>query len=143
MVKTIKVSYKISEQLTFWVGKTTAEKRVKQTCSDAIKYLLEHRVMVPSEMIVHIEEYIKNKQISYSSKEEFFYESAKRLLTYYNEDSKFIKVNKYICQKAKTAIKDMDLPFISVDDFFETQINLVKNTTNGKNKKKMVKKLEI
>ena len=46
MLKTVRVPEKMSEQLTVLVGKLTAEKIEKQTYSDAIKYLLDHHVIL-------------------------------------------------------------------------------------------------
>ena len=59
MAKTVRVTEKMSEQYTVLVGQETAEKLEKQTYSDAIKYLLDHHVVFPSELISHIEELIK------------------------------------------------------------------------------------
>jgi len=60
------------------VEKITAEKLAKQTYSDVIKYLLDHHVIFPLDLISHTEELINNNQLSYTSKEEFFYEAARR-----------------------------------------------------------------
>ena len=122
MAKTVRVPDKLSEQLTILVGKVTAEKLEKQTYSDAIQYLLGHHVVFPSELILHIEELIKNNELGYRSKEEFLYEAARQLLKYYSEDIESIKVRRHLYEKTKTAIEDLDLPFISVDDFVEEQI---------------------
>ncbi|MFH1327829.1 MAG: hypothetical protein ABIH76_03130, partial [Candidatus Bathyarchaeota archaeon] len=102
MVKTVRVSDKLSEKLTVLVGKITAEKLARQTYSDAIKYLLDHHVVFPPELVSHIEESIKNKQLRYSSKEEFLYEAARQLLKYYSEDIVCIYVRRYTYEKAKT-----------------------------------------
>ena len=122
MAKTIRVSDKMSEKLTVLVGQNTAEKLAKQTYSDAIKYLLDRHVVFPSEMISYVEELIKNNELGYRSKEEFLYEAARQLLKYYSEDIESIKVRRHLYEKAKTAIEDLDLPFISVDDFVEEQL---------------------
>ena len=122
MVKTVRVSDKLSNQLTVLVGKMTAEKLARQTYSDAIKYLLDHHVVFPSELISRIEELIKNKQLGYSSKEEFLYEAARQLLKYYSEDIESVKIRRQLYEKAKIAIENLNLPFMSVDDFVEEQI---------------------
>ena len=122
MLKTVRVPEKVSEQYTVLVGRETAEKLEKQTYSDAIKYLLDHHVVFPSELISHIEELIKNNELGYRSKEEFLYEAARQLLKYYSEDIESIKVRRHLYEKTKTAIEDLDLPFISVDDFVEEQL---------------------
>ena len=121
MLKTVRVP-KSSEQLTVLVGKVTAEKLEKRTYSDAIKYLLGHHIVFPSELISHIEELIKNNELGYCSKEEFLFEAARQLLKYYSEDIESIKVRRHLYEKTKTAIEDLDLPFISVDDFVEEQL---------------------
>ena len=113
------------------VGRETAETLEKQTYSDAIKYLLDHHIVFPSEVISHIEEVIKNNELGYCSKEEFLYEAARQLLKYYSEDIESIEVRRHLYEKAKNAIEDLDLPFISVDDFVEEQLkNSTSNTTN-------------
>jgi Arc/MetJ-type ribon-helix-helix transcriptional regulator len=122
MLKTVRVPEKSSEQYTVLVGRETAEKLEKQTYSDAIKYLLGHHIVFPSELISHIEELIKNNELGYSSKEEFLFEAVRQLLKYYCEDIESIKVHRHLYEKAKTSIEDLDLPFISVDDFVEEQL---------------------
>jgi len=122
MAKTVSVSDKMSDQLTVLVGKITAEKLAKQTYSDAIKYLLDHHVVFPSELISYVEELISNKQLGYSSKEEFFYDAARRTLKSYDEDIECINVRRHMYEKTKTAIDDLDLPFMGVDDFVEEQM---------------------
>ena len=76
----------------------------------------------PSELILHIEELIKNNELGYRSKEEFLFEAARQLLKYYSEDIESIKVRRHLYEKTKTAIEDLDLPFISVDDFVEEKL---------------------
>jgi septation ring formation regulator EzrA len=73
-------------------------------------------------MVSHIEELIKSNELGYSSKEEFLFEAARQLLKYYSEDIESIKVLRHLYEKAKTTIEDLDLPFISVDDFVEEQL---------------------
>lgn len=143
MAKTVRVSDKLSEKLPVLVGQVTAEKLAAQTYSDAIKYLLDHHVVFPSELISRIEELIKNKHLGYSSKEEFLYEAARQLLKYYSEDIESIKVRRYIYEKAKIAIEDLNLPFMSVDDFVEEQIKkLNEQHEQWKEQKKEAEKTE-
>jgi len=113
MAKTVRVTEKMSEQLTVLVGKTY---------SDAIKYLLDHHVVFPPKLISHIDELIKNSQLGYRSKEEFLYEAARRLLKLINENIESINVPRNMYEKTKTAIEDLDLPFMGVDDFVEEQL---------------------
>ena len=122
MLKTARVTEKMSEQYTVLVGRETAEKLEKQTYSDAIKYLLDHHIVFSSEIISHIEELIKSNNLGYCSKEEFLFEAARQLLKYYSEDIESIKVRRHLYEKTKNAIEDLDLPFISVDDFVEEQL---------------------
>ena len=137
MAKAVRVPDKLSEQLTVLVGKVTAEKLEKQTYTDAIQYFLGHHIVFPSELISHIEELIKNNQLGYRSKEEFLYEAARQLLKYYSEDIESIKVHRHLYEKAKTAIEDLDLPFISVDDFVEEQMKkLLEQHDQWKDQKK-------
>jgi hypothetical protein len=121
MVKTVRVSDKLSNQLTVLVGKITAEKLARQTYSDAIKYLLDHHIVFPPELVSHIEELIKNKQLGYSSKEGFLYDAVRRTLKLYGEDIVCIYVRRDRYEKVKAAIEELGLPFTCVDDFIEEQ----------------------
>jgi len=122
MVKTVRVSDKVSDKLTVVVGQVTAEKLARQTYSDAIKYLLDRHVVFPSEMISYVEELINNKQLGYSSKEEFFYEAARWRLKSYDENIEIIEVPKDLYDQVETAINQMNLPYTSVSDFVEEQM---------------------
>jgi hypothetical protein len=122
MLKTVRVTEKVSRQPIVYVGKVAAEKLEKQTFSDAIKFLLDHYVIFPPEMISKIQELIKDKHLGFFSKEEFLYEAARNLLKHYSEDIEYIQVHSYLYEKTKNAIEDLNLPFMGVDDFVEEQL---------------------
>jgi len=103
------------------VGQLTAQKLKKQTYSDTIKHLLDTRVVLPSKLISHIEEFKKENKISYRSKENFLTDSSKRLLKYYRKEIKRIKIRRKLYQKVETAIRELNLPFTDVNHFFEEQ----------------------
>lgn len=123
MAKTIRVTDGTSEKLTFLVGNVTAEKLAKQTYSDAIKYLMDHHILFPSELISRIEESIKNKQLSYRSKEEFLYDAARKALKLYSENIVCVYMPRGKFEKVKAAIEDLGLPYTDVDEFLEEQLN--------------------
>jgi hypothetical protein len=122
MLKSVKVPEKTSEKLSVLIGRETAEKLEKQTYSDAIKFLLDYHVVFPPQIISQIKELMKNKELGYRSKEEFLYEAAKSLLKSYNEEIETICVSRCLYEKTETAIKDLNLPYLSVDDFVEEQL---------------------
>jgi hypothetical protein len=122
MLKTVRVTKKVSQQSTVYVGKVAAEKMEKQTFSDAIKFLLDHYVVFPPEMISKIQELIENKHLGFFSKGEFLYEAARSLLKHYSENIEYIQVHSYLYEKTKNAIEDLNFPFMGVDDFVEEQL---------------------
>jgi hypothetical protein len=122
MARTVRVSAKLSEKLPVLVGQVTAEKLAKQTYSDAIKYLLDRHVVFPPELISRVEELISNRQLGYSSKEEFLLDAARRMLKSYDGNIECISVPKDLYEKTKAAIQDLNLPFMGVDDFAEEQL---------------------
>ena len=63
-----------------------------------------------------------NKRLGYGCKEEFFYEAAVWRLEALNENIENLEVSKTLYSQAETAIKEMDLPYTSVDDFVEEQM---------------------
>ena len=120
-MKTLRITDDVHEKLTGLLGELTAETLKMQTYTDAIKNLLDTSVIIPSELLTKVEDFIKERDLGFTSREEFFREAARRTLKYYDEDLEFIALRRHKYEQVKNAINDLDLPFMSVDDFFEEQ----------------------
>jgi hypothetical protein len=81
-MKAIKISEQIHANLTSLVGQLIAETGTMKTYEDAIEALLHRSVVLPSELLREIENFIeRNQQLGYATKEEFLKESARWLMT--------------------------------------------------------------
>ena len=121
-LKTLRITDDVHEKLTGLLGELTAETLKMQTYTDAIKSLLEQSVIIPPELLTKVEDFIKERDLGFTSREEFFREAARRTLKLYDENFEFIQVRRQMYEKAKTAIDDLDLPFMGVDDLIEEQL---------------------
>ena len=71
-MKAIKISDDIHSKLTGLLGELTAETNKMQTYQDAINALLEQSVILPSEVIARVENFIEeNKDTGFTNKEDF------------------------------------------------------------------------
>ena len=122
-MKTLRITDDVHEKLTGLLGELTAETLKMQTYTDAIKNLLDTSVLIPSDLLIKVEEFIKERDLGFTTREEFFREAARRTLKFYDEDLEFVSLKRHKYEKARNAINELDLPFVSVDDFFEEQID--------------------
>ncbi len=80
-MKTLKISDHLHAELTAVVGQLIAKSGEIKTYGDAVEALLHQSVILPPEVLQDIEAFItKNKQFSYSTKEEFLREAARWLI---------------------------------------------------------------
>ncbi|MCW4000576.1 MAG: ribbon-helix-helix domain-containing protein [Candidatus Bathyarchaeota archaeon] len=80
-MKTLKISDQFHSELTAIVGQLTAKSGEIKTYEDAIEALLHQSVVMPFELVQEIEVFIaNNKQLGYSTKEEFLREAARWLM---------------------------------------------------------------
>ncbi len=76
-MKTLKISDDLHAELTRFVGHMIAESGKTKTYNDAVEALLSLYVVIPREQIREIEQFIaKNRELGYSSKEEFVKEAV-------------------------------------------------------------------
>jgi len=94
-----------------------------QTYTDAIENVLSQSVILPPELLAEIENFIEaNKHLGYMTREEFIRDVVRWRLRFLKEDYEYIEISKGDYEKAQQAIKDMNTPFLSVNDFVEQQI---------------------
>jgi len=77
-LKTLKISDEAHAKLTSLVGRLMAETGKMKTYSDAIEALLSKSVILPPELLDHVESFIKgNIQLGYATKEEFIQDAIR------------------------------------------------------------------
>jgi len=82
---------------------------------------LAQSVIIPEELLDKVEKFIKEKDLGFTSKEEFFRGAARRALKVYDEELEFISLKRHKYQKLEKAIDELNLPYTDVDEFFEEQ----------------------
>ena len=76
-MKTLRVSDTAHRELTRLLGGMMAQTRKAQTFSDVIEALVSRAVLLPPELVRHVEEFIEaNKQLGYTTREEFIREAV-------------------------------------------------------------------
>ena len=122
-MKTLRISDHTHQKLTALLGQLTAQKMKMQTYSDTIESLLGQNIIVPPELLAHVEGFIEEKRhLGYTTKEEFFRDAARWRLKSLSEEYEYVEVRKDVYEKLEYAIKEMDLPFLGVSDFIDEQI---------------------
>jgi hypothetical protein len=94
-----------------------------QTYTDAIESLLSQSVILPPELLNQVEIFIEeNRHLGFTTKEEFIRDAVRWRLRFLREDYEYIEIPRDEWEKTQQAIRDMELPFLSVDEFVEQQI---------------------
>jgi len=122
-MKTLRISDDVHQKLTALLGELTAQTMRMQTYTDAIENLLSQSVILPSELLADIESFIENnRRMGYTTREEFIRDAVRWRLRFLKEEYEYIEVPKEEYERLYQAIKDMEMPFLSVNDFIDQQI---------------------
>ena len=122
-MKTLRVSDDAHQRLTALLGELTAQKMRMQTYTDAIKSLLSQSVILPPEVLAEIEGFIEeNRHLGFTTKEEFIRDAVRWRLHLLREEYEYIEIPKEDFEKAQQAIRDIEMPFQSVNAFIDQQI---------------------
>jgi hypothetical protein len=123
-MKTLKISDEIHEKLTSLLGELMAQTSKMQTYQDAIAAMLSQSVILPPEMLAEIENFIeKNKQLGYTTKEDFIRDVARWRLKFLKEDIEYVGIPRQKYQRLDAAVKEMNTPFYGASDFIEKQVD--------------------
>lgn len=127
-MKTLKISDDAHSKLTSLLGELMAESSKMQTYQDAINALLKESVMIPPELIVKTENFIEeNKNLGFTTKEEFIRDAIRFRLSWLNESNKCIEISREQYEKLETALKEFNTPFSTPEQFINNQINELLN----------------
>jgi len=125
-MKTLKISDDVHQKLTALLGELTAQTMKMQTYQDAIAALLSQSVVLPPELLEEVETFIqKNKHKGYTRKEEFIRQAIRFLLKWESEEYEYIEIPREKYDKLNRAVKHMNTPFYSAEDFINKQIDEV------------------
>jgi Arc/MetJ-type ribon-helix-helix transcriptional regulator len=122
-MKTLRISEDAHQRLTALLGEMTAQTMKMQTYTDAIESLLSQSVILPPELLAEIEGFIEeNKRLGFTTREELIRDAIRWRLRFLREEYECVEIPREEYEKLQQAIKEMDTPFTSVDDFIEQQI---------------------
>jgi len=122
-MKTLRISEDAHQRLTALLGELTAQTMRMQTYTDAIESLLSQSVILPPEFLAQVESFIdENKHLGYTTREEFIRDAVRWRLRILREGYECLEVPKEEYERLQQAMKDMRMPFLSVDDFVEEQM---------------------
>jgi len=125
-VKNIKISDDIHSKLTSLLGELTAQSSKMQTYQDAINALLKESVMLPPELIAQTESFIEeNKQMGFTTKEEFVRDAIRRSLNLLRSGNECVEIPRDQYEELNEAVREMDLPFHTAEQFINNQIDVV------------------
>ncbi len=125
-MKAIKISDDIHSKLTGLLGELTAETNKMQTYQDAINALLEQSVILPSEVIARVENFIEeNKDTGFTNKEDFVRDAIRYRIERLKTDNECIEVSREQYNELDEALKEMETSFHSPEQFIRSQISEV------------------
>lgn len=123
-MKTLKISEDVHQKLTALLGELMSQTSKMQTYQDAISALINESVILPQELITQTQSFIEeNRQLGYTTKEEFIRDAIRFRLTWLKKEYEYIEMPKEQYDTLEEALKEMDTPYRSVDEFINTQTN--------------------
>jgi len=123
-MKTLKISDDVHQKLTSLLGELMAQTSKMQTYQDAIEAMLNQSVILPPELLGEIEKFIQdNKQLGFTTREEFIRDAARWRLKFLNENSEYVEIPKDKFERLEEAVKEMNAPYRGALDFILTQID--------------------
>jgi len=142
-VKTLRISDDAHQRLTALLGELTAQTMRMQTYTDAIESLLSQSVILPPELLAEVEGFMEeNRHLGFTTREEFIRDAVRWRLRFLKEEYEYIEIPRDEYEKLQQALKELNTPFVSVDDFIEHQIKtlLEKHTEYARQKDAYEKK---
>ena len=125
-MKTLKISDDIHSKLTSLLGELMAQTSKMQTYQDAINALIKESVMLPPELIAQTENFIEeNRQMGFTTKEEFVRDAIRRSLNLLRSGNECIEIPRDQYEELNEAVREMDMPFRSAEQFVNDQIDAV------------------
>jgi len=122
-VKTLRISDDAHQRLTALLGELTAQTMKMQTYTAAIESLLSQSVILPPELLAQVEVFIEeNRHFGYTTREEFIRDAVRWRLRFLKGEYEYVEIPKEDYERLQQALKDMEMPFLSVSDFIDQQI---------------------
>lgn len=123
-MKTLRISDASHRKLTATLGTLMAQTGKMQSYQDAIEATLNQSVILPTELLAQIENFIEeNKHLGFTTKEEFMRDAARWHLKFLNEESEYVEIPREKYERLDAAVKEMSTPYHSASDFVHKQVD--------------------
>jgi Arc/MetJ-type ribon-helix-helix transcriptional regulator len=121
-MKTLKISEDIHQKLTALMGELMTQTSKMQTYQDAINALINQSVILPEELLTQTQSFIEeNKNLGYTTKEEFIRDAIRFRLTWLKQEYEYIEMPKEQYDMLEEALRQMNTPYRSVEDFINAE----------------------
>jgi len=125
-MKTLRISEDAHQKLTALLGELTAQTMRMQTYTDAIESLLSQSVTLPPELLGEIENFIEeNKQFGFTTREELIRDAIRWRLQLLKKKLELIEIPADDYERLQRAIKEMNMPFMNVNEFVDQQAKVL------------------
>ena len=125
-MKTLRISDDVHRKLTATVGTLMAQTGKMQTYQDAIEAMLTRSVILPTELLAEIENFIEtNKHLGYTTREEFIRDSARWRLKFLKKEYEYVEIPKEKYGRLNEVVKMMNTPYYNAQDFMHKQMEHV------------------
>jgi metal-responsive CopG/Arc/MetJ family transcriptional regulator len=122
-MKTLRISEDIHQKLTALLGELMAQTSKMQTYQDAITALINESVILPQELLTQTQNFIEeNKQLGFTTREEFIRDAIRFRLNWLKQQNEYLEIPKEQYEQLNQAIKQMNTPYRTAEDFINTQI---------------------
>lgn len=125
-MKTLRISDISHRKLTATLGTLMAQTGKMQTYQDAIEATLNQSVILPTELLAQIENFIEeNKHLGFTTREEFIRDATRWRLKLFRENTEYVEIPKDKYEKLKTALEEMNAPCHSASDLINKEVDEV------------------
>jgi hypothetical protein len=140
-MKTIKISDEAHRKLTATLGTLVAQTGKMQTYQDAIEAILNQSVILPTELLEEIENFVEeNKHLGFTTREEFIRDAARWRLKFLKDDFEYVEIPKEKYERLEATIKEMNTPYHNASDFIHTEVDEVLEKYEKRQRKKRAKR---
>ena len=125
-MKTLKISDDIHQKLTALLGELMTQTSKMQTYQDAVNALINESVILPQELLTQTQKFIEeNKHLGFTTKEEFIRDAIRFRLTWFKKEYEYIEMSREQYETLDAALREMNTPCHTVEDFISTQAKAV------------------
>ena len=94
-----------------------------QVSQGALEALLNQMVILPKDLLLDIEDFIRrNRKLGFSTIEGFLSDAVRFRLAWLKEDNQCFEISRDEFDRLEAAVREMGTPFASAEDFINSQI---------------------